>query len=123
MGFRNPFRLTIDPKSGKVLMGDYGPDAGTTNPNRGPQGSVEYNVVTPGNGDAEQRQAGDEHAGDHTRLEGNVEARRSDCEAAWAVRTLARTETFMPMNPAAPERMAPSGSRARPATREAGQGR
>ena len=27
--------------------------------------------------------------------------------AAWAVRTLARTDTFMPMNPAAAERMAP----------------
>jgi len=27
-------------------MGDYGPDASTTNPNRGPQGSVEYNVMT-----------------------------------------------------------------------------
>ncbi len=26
---------------------------------------------------------------------------------AWAVRELARTETFMPMNPAAPERIAP----------------
>ncbi len=48
MGFRNPFRITVDPKSGKVLMGDYGPDAGSTNANRGPQGSVEYNVVTPG---------------------------------------------------------------------------
>ena len=49
MGFRNPFRITVDPKSGQVLMGDYGPDAGTTNPNRGPQGSVEFNIVTPGN--------------------------------------------------------------------------
>src|SRR3954462_904384 len=49
MGFRNPFRLTIDPISGKVLMGDYGPDASATNPNRGTQGSVEYNIVTPGN--------------------------------------------------------------------------
>ncbi len=49
MGFRNPFRITVDPKSGKVLMGDYGPDAGTTNANRGPQGSVEFNIVTPGN--------------------------------------------------------------------------
>ena len=49
MGFRNPFRITIDPKTGNVLMGDYGPDAGTTNANRGPQGSVEFNVVTPGN--------------------------------------------------------------------------
>src|SRR6478752_1766671 len=46
MGFRNPFRFTVDPETGWVLMGDYGPDASTTNPNRGPQGSVEYNVVT-----------------------------------------------------------------------------
>ena len=45
MGFRNPFRITVDPKTGWVLMGDYGPDAPTTDPNRGPQGSVEYNVV------------------------------------------------------------------------------
>ena len=30
-----------------------------------------------------------------------------DFVAACAVRTLARTETFMPMNPAAPERIAP----------------
>ena len=49
MGFRNPFRITVDPKSGQMLMGDYGPDAGTTNANRGPQGSVEFNIVTPGN--------------------------------------------------------------------------
>src|SRR3954467_3944606 len=46
MGFRNPFRFTVDPETGWVLMGDYGPDASTTNPNRGPQGSVEYNVMT-----------------------------------------------------------------------------
>jgi len=46
MGFRNPFRFTVDPETGWVLMGDYGPDAGSTNPNRGPQGSVEYNTVT-----------------------------------------------------------------------------
>ena len=26
-------------------MGDYGPDAGSANPDRGPQGSVEFNVV------------------------------------------------------------------------------
>ena len=31
-------------------MGDYGPDAGTTNADRGPQGCVEYNVINePGN--------------------------------------------------------------------------
>ncbi len=45
MGFRNPFRITVDPKTGWLLLGDYGPDAGSTNPNRGPQGSVEFNVV------------------------------------------------------------------------------
>jgi cytochrome c len=45
MGFRNPFRITIDPHTGWVLLGDYGPDAGATNPNRGPQGSVGFNVV------------------------------------------------------------------------------
>ena len=45
MGFRNPFRLTVDSETGWVLMGDYGPDASTTNANRGPQGSVEYNVL------------------------------------------------------------------------------
>ena len=32
----------------------------------------------------------------------------SDMVAAWAVRTLARTETFMPMKPAAPESTAPT---------------
>ncbi len=31
----------------------------------------------------------------------------SDWVAACAVRTLARTDTFMPMKPAAPDRMAP----------------
>jgi PKD repeat protein/glucose/arabinose dehydrogenase len=45
MGFRNPFRITVDPKTGWLLLGDYGPDAGATDPNRGPQGSVEFNVV------------------------------------------------------------------------------
>ena len=45
MGFRNPFRFTVDSETGWVLMGDYGPDASTTNANRGPQGSVEYNVL------------------------------------------------------------------------------
>ena len=46
MGFRNPFRFTVDPETGWVLGADYGPDASTTNANRGPQGSVEYNVLT-----------------------------------------------------------------------------
>jgi cytochrome c len=46
MGFRNPFRFTVDPATGWVLSADYGPDASTTDPNRGPQGSVEFNVLT-----------------------------------------------------------------------------
>ncbi|MFF4945302.1 PQQ-dependent sugar dehydrogenase [Streptomyces rubiginosohelvolus] len=50
MGFRNPFRMSVDKKSGAVYIGDYGPDAGTTDPNRGPSGQVEFNRVTqPGN--------------------------------------------------------------------------
>ena len=50
MGFRNPFRITVDSETGWVLMGDYGPDAGATVAGRGPQGSVEFNTVSqPGN--------------------------------------------------------------------------
>ncbi|XVQ87789.1 ThuA domain-containing protein [Microbispora siamensis] len=50
MGFRNPFRLSVDKATGVVYVGDYGPDAGTTDPNRGPSGQVEFNRVTrPGN--------------------------------------------------------------------------
>src|SRR4051794_9466698 len=39
MGFRNPFRFTVDPETNWVLMADYGPDAGSTVAGRGPQGS------------------------------------------------------------------------------------
>ncbi|HEY8339420.1 MAG TPA: ThuA domain-containing protein, partial [Egibacteraceae bacterium] len=50
MGFRNPFRMTVDPHTGAVLVGDYGPDATQANPDRGPAGMVEWNVITePGN--------------------------------------------------------------------------
>ncbi|MEV1045780.1 PQQ-dependent sugar dehydrogenase [Streptomyces sp. NPDC049916] len=50
MGFRNPFRMSVDKKTGAVYIGDYGPDAGTTDPGRGPSGQVEFNRVTqPGN--------------------------------------------------------------------------
>jgi len=45
MGFRNPFRITIDPHTGWVLLGNYGPDAGATVAGRGPQGSVEFEVI------------------------------------------------------------------------------
>ncbi|GAA2353682.1 hypothetical protein GCM10010404_01860 [Nonomuraea africana] len=50
MGFRNPFRMSVDRATGVVYVGDYGPDAGSTDPNRGPSGQVEFNKVDkPGN--------------------------------------------------------------------------
>ena len=32
MGFRNPFRMSVDKATGVVYLGDYGPDAGTADP-------------------------------------------------------------------------------------------
>ncbi|WP_238008226.1 PQQ-dependent sugar dehydrogenase [Dactylosporangium sp. AC04546] len=50
MGFRNPFRMSVDKPTGVVYLGDYGPDAGTTSSTRGPSGQVEFNRITgPGN--------------------------------------------------------------------------
>ncbi|WNI24919.1 PQQ-dependent sugar dehydrogenase [Streptomyces sp. ITFR-16] len=50
MGFRNPFRMSVDKPTGTVYIGDYGPDAGATDPGRGPSGQVEFDRVTgPGN--------------------------------------------------------------------------
>lgn len=50
MGLRNPFRIGLDPFTGNVLVGDYGPDAGSANPNRGPAATTEWNIVDePGN--------------------------------------------------------------------------
>ncbi|WP_459805221.1 ThuA domain-containing protein [Herbidospora sp. RD11066] len=50
MGFRNPFRIGIDPKTGNVMVADYGPDAGAASATRGPRGTVEWNALsTPGN--------------------------------------------------------------------------
>lgn len=46
MGFRNPFRMTVDKKTDTVYVGDYGPDAGTADPDRGPAGQVEFDRVT-----------------------------------------------------------------------------
>ncbi|NGN63951.1 carbohydrate-binding protein [Streptomyces sp. A7024] len=45
MGFRNPFRFTVDPKTGYVHASDYGPDRGAPATDRGPEGLVEYNVI------------------------------------------------------------------------------
>ncbi|GIM89897.1 hypothetical protein Ato02nite_016900 [Paractinoplanes toevensis] len=49
MGFRNPFRMSVDRATGTVYVGDYGPDAGASS-GRGPSGQVEFNRITaPGN--------------------------------------------------------------------------
>ena len=50
MGFRNPFRIGIDPKTGYPLLADFGPDAQQPSPTRGPENTVEWNLITkPGN--------------------------------------------------------------------------
>ena len=46
MGFRNPFRFSVDKATGIAYVGDYGPDAGAADPKRGPGGQVEFARVT-----------------------------------------------------------------------------
>ncbi|MFF7857001.1 PQQ-dependent sugar dehydrogenase [Streptomyces sp. NPDC007904] len=46
MGFRNPFRMSVDRATGVVHLGDYGPDSGTASASRGPAGQVEFNRIT-----------------------------------------------------------------------------
>ena len=49
MGFRNPFTMTVDEETGIPYIGDYGPDAGEWNPDRGPLGITEIaRVDEPG---------------------------------------------------------------------------
>jgi glucose/arabinose dehydrogenase/type 1 glutamine amidotransferase len=49
MGCRNPFRIALDPISGRLFWGDVGPDAFTDRP-RGPRGHDEINLADgPGN--------------------------------------------------------------------------
>ncbi|MFE2045972.1 ThuA domain-containing protein [Streptomyces sp. NPDC059477] len=45
MGFRNPFRIGIDPATDNLFVADYGPDAGSVSPTRGPDGRIEWNIV------------------------------------------------------------------------------
>lgn len=52
LGFRNPFRFTIDPDTGWLLVGNVGPDAAESAPNRGPAGHDEWHVITEGGQDA-----------------------------------------------------------------------
>ncbi|MGO1235410.1 PQQ-dependent sugar dehydrogenase [Microbacterium gubbeenense] len=46
MGVRNPFRFEVDPETNSLSWGDYGPDAGKADEDRGPMGYVEWNVVS-----------------------------------------------------------------------------
>ncbi|MFC4588527.1 ThuA domain-containing protein [Sphaerisporangium corydalis] len=45
MGMRNPFRIGIDPKTHKLLVANYGPDASTANAARGPENTVEWDIL------------------------------------------------------------------------------
>ncbi|MBT0773568.1 PQQ-dependent sugar dehydrogenase [Kineosporia sp. J2-2] len=45
-GVRNPFRIDVDAQTNSVSWGDYGPDAGVANAQRGPMGYVEWNTVS-----------------------------------------------------------------------------
>jgi PKD repeat protein len=50
MGERNPFRMGLDPKTGFPVVGNFGPDAASASPTRGPQNTVEWDLVSrPGN--------------------------------------------------------------------------
>lgn len=50
MGHRNPFRIAIDSASDLLVWAEIGPDAGGSNPNRGPGGYDELNKTdSPGN--------------------------------------------------------------------------
>ena len=45
MGHRNPFRISVDPETGWVYVGDVGPDASAPDPARGPAGHDEWNQI------------------------------------------------------------------------------
>ncbi|MER5769386.1 ThuA domain-containing protein [Streptomyces sp. NPDC001985] len=46
MGLRNPFRFSVDRKTGHLYVGEYGPDAAAADPARGPAGKVGFLRVT-----------------------------------------------------------------------------
>jgi aldose sugar dehydrogenase len=50
MGFRSNYRAAHDPVTGSVFVGNVGPDAAADDPNRGPQGYDELEVVPAGGG-------------------------------------------------------------------------
>ncbi|MDB5012094.1 MAG: cytochrome, partial [Daejeonella sp.] len=42
MGHRDPFRISVDPKTGYLYWGEVGPDAAEPSPTRGPEGHDEF---------------------------------------------------------------------------------
>ena len=48
MGFRNPFRFSVDRVSGNVYVGDYSPDAQVADRDRGPEGIGRWMIVRGG---------------------------------------------------------------------------
>ena len=90
MGFRNPFRFSIDPANGWVYLADYGPDRGPPTTNRGPEGLVEL-----------QRH----------------QVRRATTAGRSATATTSRTRRTTPTPaPSAPSSTAPRRSTTRPTT-------
>jgi glucose/arabinose dehydrogenase len=50
MGMRNPFRFSVNKRTGDVYVGDYSPDAQMANPLRGPAGQGRWMLIRrPGN--------------------------------------------------------------------------
>jgi cytochrome c len=50
MGFRNPFRFSVDRDTGYIYVGDYSPDNEEPDPQRGPSGQGKWTIITePGN--------------------------------------------------------------------------
>jgi glucose/arabinose dehydrogenase len=50
MGFKQPWRAVVHPKSGTIYVSDVGPDASADDPKRGPRGFEEINRVPFGGG-------------------------------------------------------------------------
>jgi len=46
MGLRNPFRIELDPKTDRLYVADYSPDAGAPDPDRGPAGHGKWIVAS-----------------------------------------------------------------------------
>ncbi|MDX1510273.1 MAG: PQQ-dependent sugar dehydrogenase [Nitriliruptorales bacterium] len=50
IGFKQPFKGSVNPYTGHGYYGDVGPDATQDDPERGPRGHDERNVIPPGGG-------------------------------------------------------------------------